>query len=299
MAVELADHQRADAERIARSYELLVGEADESVGAFELPQPLDEPVDEAVALGMRDQMQDDLGVGRRLHDGAVANELFAQRDAVSEVAIVADGEAAGIELGEQRLHVAQDGLAGGRIAHMADCGIAGQTVDDLAPRKGVADQAETTLGVEALAVEGDDAGRFLAAVLQGVQAERGNRGRVRVAENAEYAALFAQPIGIEIEEGGLRFRHRLSKRVIAPFLWPRSRPASRFGRRDHNPRPQACRRDCRVLHGDPQASAHPDCRYLQAAASSASLKWCFRGRPATSTSAIARSRPGPPAIWRF
>jgi hypothetical protein len=31
-----------------------------------------------------------------------------------------------------------------------------------------------------------------------------------VAENAEYAALFAQPIGIEIEEGGVSFRHRLS-----------------------------------------------------------------------------------------
>src|SRR6202035_3966721 len=63
-------------------------------------------------------------------------------------------------------------------------------------------------GVETLAVEGDDAGGFLAAVLQRVQAERRNRGRVRVAENAEYAALFAQPIRIKIEEGG--FRHRLS-----------------------------------------------------------------------------------------
>src|SRR4029077_8505933 len=102
----------------------------------------------------------------------------------------------------------QDGLAGGRIAHMADRGIAGQAVDDLAPRKGVADQAEAAFGVEPLAVEGDDAGGFLAAVLQRVQAERRDRGCVGVAENAEYAALLAQPIGIKIEEGG--FRHRLS-----------------------------------------------------------------------------------------
>jgi hypothetical protein len=72
--------------------------------------------------------------------------------------------------------------------------------------------------VETLAVEGDDAGRFLATVLQRVQAERRDRRRVRMAENAEHAALFAQPIGIKIEEGGLRFRHRLSKRVTAPFL---------------------------------------------------------------------------------
>jgi hypothetical protein len=31
-----------------------------------------------------------------------------------------------------------------------------------------------------------------------------------MAENAENAALFAQPIGIKIEEGGVSFRHRLS-----------------------------------------------------------------------------------------
>ena len=50
-AFELADHQRADAERVAGADQLLVGEADESVGAFERAQPLDEAVDEAVALG--------------------------------------------------------------------------------------------------------------------------------------------------------------------------------------------------------------------------------------------------------
>ena len=200
-AVELAQHQRPDAQRVARADQFLVGQADEGEGTFEHAQAFDEAVDEAVAMRARHQMQDHLGIGGRLHHGTVADQLFAQRDAVGEVAVVADGKAAGIKLGEQRLHVAQDGFAGGRIAHMADRGIAGQAVDDFAPRKGVADQAEAAFGVETLAVEGDDAGGFLAAVLQRVQAERGDRSRVRVAENAEYAALFAQPIGIKIEEG--------------------------------------------------------------------------------------------------
>ena len=74
-AVELADHQRADAERIARADQLLVGEADEGIGAFELAQALDEAVDEAVAPRARDQMQDHLGVGGRLHHRAVVHEL--------------------------------------------------------------------------------------------------------------------------------------------------------------------------------------------------------------------------------
>src|SRR6201746_644223 len=63
----------------------------------------------------------------RLHHGAVKHQLAAQRQSVGEVAVVADRETAGIELGEQRLHVAQDGGAGGGIADMADRDGAGQT----------------------------------------------------------------------------------------------------------------------------------------------------------------------------
>ena len=58
----------------------------------------------------------------------------------------------------------------------------------------VADEAEPALAVEMLAVVGDDAGGFLAAVLQGVQAERGELGCVRMAEDAEDAAFLPQPI---------------------------------------------------------------------------------------------------------
>src|SRR5688572_31241909 len=58
MAVELADHQRADAERVARADQLLVGEGDERIGSLELAQPVDEAVDEAVAQRPRHQVQD-------------------------------------------------------------------------------------------------------------------------------------------------------------------------------------------------------------------------------------------------
>ncbi len=50
-----------------------------------------------------------------------------------------------------------------------------------------------------LAVEGDDAGGLLAAMLQGVQAERGDRRGVRVAEDAEDAAFLVQRVVVEIE----------------------------------------------------------------------------------------------------
>ncbi len=144
-------------------------------------------------------MEDHLGVGGRLEDRALAHQFAAQRQAVGEIAVVGDGEAAGVQLGEQRLDVAQDGLAGGRIADMADGRHAGQPVDHLAAGEGVADQAEVAFGMEALAVEGDDAGGLLAAMLQRVQAERGDGGGVGMAENAEDAAFLAQPVVVEID----------------------------------------------------------------------------------------------------
>ncbi len=105
-AVEPAQHQRPDAERIARADQLLVGETDEGIGAFEHAQAFDQAVDEAVAARARDQMQDHLGVGGRLHHGAFAHQLAAQRQAVGQIAVVPNGEAASVQFGKQRLHVA-------------------------------------------------------------------------------------------------------------------------------------------------------------------------------------------------
>ena len=203
-AVEFAQHQRADAERIARADQLLVGERDQRVGALDLRERLDEAVDDARAARAGRKQEHDLGVGGRLADRAVADQFAPQRQAVGEIAVVGDREAAGVELGEQRLDVAQDRLAGGGIADMADRGGAGQALDRRGAGEMVADQPEAPLGMEPRAVEGDDARRLLAAMLQGVQAERGDRRRVGMAENAEYAAFLAQTVALEIERLPLR-----------------------------------------------------------------------------------------------
>ena len=144
---------------------------------------------------------------------------------------MADREAAAVELGEQRLHVAQDGLAGGRVAHVADRRGAGQALDHLAAGEVVADQAHPALGMEALAVERDDAGRLLAAVLERVQAERGDRGRVRMPEYAEDAALFTQPVAVKIEPGiAWSFGHLAHLLVERSGLAQRVAGASRLER---------------------------------------------------------------------
>ncbi len=63
----------------------------------------------------------------------------------------------------------------------------------------IADEALALFRLETAAVEGDDARRLLAAMLQGVEAEGGDRGRIGMAENAEHPAFLAQAIAIEIE----------------------------------------------------------------------------------------------------
>ena len=72
-------------------------------------------------------------------------ELLAQGEGVREVAVVSDREAAGVDIGKQRLHVAQDGIAAGRIAIVADRDVALQALDDAGAAEVVADEAHAAL----------------------------------------------------------------------------------------------------------------------------------------------------------
>ena len=112
-----------------------------------------------------------------------------------------DCKAAGLELGEQRLDVAQHGLAGRGIAHMADRRASRQTIDGRGVGKVVADQPLPALGVKPHAVIRDDARGLLAAMLQSMEAKRSNGGGVGVIENAKNAALFAQSVAVRVEAG--------------------------------------------------------------------------------------------------
>ena len=143
-------------------------------------------------------MQDDFGVGGRLHHGAVAHQFAAQGQPVGEIAVVADRETAGIEFREQRLHVAQDRLAGRGIADMADRRSTGQPFDHFAAGEGVADEAEPPLGMKTGPVEGNDARGLLAAMLEGVQSERRDGCGIGMTEDAEHPAFLAKRVRFQV-----------------------------------------------------------------------------------------------------
>ena len=97
----------------------------------------------------------------------------------------------------------------------------------------VADQAGMALGDELAVVIGDDAGGFLAAMLQSVQPQHGQRARIGMAENAENAALLVQRIPLKVLVAlvrpvmACRFRRCLSPREACLARW-RSRAIALF-----------------------------------------------------------------------
>ena len=138
-------------------------------------------------------MQQDLGIAARLEDRAVAHEIVAQLARVDEVAVVGHGDLAVGAIDQERLGVVQPALAGGRIARVADREVTGQRLERgfVERVRHVAHRAGRT---HAGTVGGDDAGAFLAAVLQRVQAQVREVGRLGIAEDAEDAAFVLELI---------------------------------------------------------------------------------------------------------
>jgi hypothetical protein len=74
---------------------------------------------------------------------------------------------------------------------MAKARTALQAIDDFFTGEMIADETHAAFGVEALTIKRNDAGGFLAAVLQGMEAEGGERCRIGMAVDAEHTAFFA------------------------------------------------------------------------------------------------------------
>ncbi|MEJ0044546.1 MAG: hypothetical protein WDM81_21025 [Rhizomicrobium sp.] len=202
--------QRAHAPGIAHADQLLRRQRDERIGALDLLQGVDQPVDDRLVVAARRQMDDDLGVGGRLEDAPLAHQFGAQRARIGEIAVMRERKAAAGQVGEHRLDVARRRAARRRIAVMAD----GEGAFEIERAGGVlaaedvADEARMPLRDEMALVIGDDAGRLLAAVLERMQAKDRQRAGIGVAEHAEHAAFLVELIVLKCF-AFWKARHRL------------------------------------------------------------------------------------------
>ena len=110
-----------------------------------------------------------------------------------------DRKATGLKLREQRLDIAQYGVAGRRVSHVADGRASRQSVDGRGIREVIANQPLSAFRVEPDAVESDDACRLLATMLKRMQPERGNGGGVGMVKDSKDAALFTQSVAVGVE----------------------------------------------------------------------------------------------------
>ncbi len=135
------------------------------------------------------------------------------------------GDAPALEIGVERLDVTQEAAPGGGIAGVADGRPARQALDDIGPTEGFSHVAGVTLVMESLAVVAGDAAGLLAAVLQGVQAQRRQRAGRFVAEHPEDAAFQPERILVDVGRRQVLLRSR-AHRVFSTRSSTRLREAA-------------------------------------------------------------------------
>ena len=169
VVIDTAEHERAEAERVAERDQRAFGKRDNGVGAFESPHRIrDRLVERRVVV--RDQRSDHLAVGGRAQRHALRAELLAQRRLVDEVAVVPERDRARASVLHERLRVRPLRRAGGRVARMADRDFAAQAMELLLVEH-LRHEAEVAHRRQApLLGDGDPRG-LLPAVLQREQPE--------------------------------------------------------------------------------------------------------------------------------
>ena len=145
---DAAEDQRAHAERVAHAHQRLGGQRHQRIGADHLLQRVDQPIDHGGVQADRDQVDEHLGVGGGLEQAAAPDQRPPQHVRVGQVAVMRHREAAELEIGVERLHVAQDGAAGRGVAVVADRRGAGQRGDHPRVAEIVADQAQAAMRME-------------------------------------------------------------------------------------------------------------------------------------------------------
>ena len=184
--LQSSERQRAEAVRIAHADDFRLGHHHERERALDAAER-----GEDVAIGrLREEVEDDLAVHRRLKNGALRFEFGAEQVRVHEVAIVPDGDLAARAVHHERLRIRDRAAAGGRVAHMAD-GTRALQPHEIAPLEDLRHEAHVHMPRKLRAgfPGGDDARALLTAVLEGEETVVGQLRRVWVTEHGEDAAL--------------------------------------------------------------------------------------------------------------
>ena len=185
----VAEHQRPDAVTIPQGEQAFGGTDHQAEGTAAAASRLADGRIPALAIVHRllDGEGDQLGIGGggELRLRGIGGDGLAELAGIHQVAVVSEGEGTEAGVEHHGLGVAGLAAAGGGIAVVADGQVTGQAlehrlIEHLADEAHVLVQAHQLAGAAGggirLHIEHGDAGRFLAAVLQGVETEVGEVG---------------------------------------------------------------------------------------------------------------------------
>jgi hypothetical protein len=172
---------------ITRGHQTALGQQQQGEGAPDLFQGDHQRLDHILPRVASHEMQNDLGVAGGLKDGALPLETAADLHRVDQIAVVNDGQRPHGGLDDNRLGIEQRARAGGRIAGVTYGPLAVEPSES-ATTEDIGHMAHSPVNVDPLPIPGDDTGALLAAVLEGVETQIGEVGRVFVAIDAKDAA---------------------------------------------------------------------------------------------------------------
>ena len=189
-----AHRERAEAVRIARHQDAILRQQHQRESAFHLQQRLAQRASQRALRRVRHQVQHQLGIARSLEHRAQPAQFLAQLRRVGDVAIVGNRQPPLVARNRKRLRVQQDGVAGRGIARVADGQFARQRGQHRFGED-IRHVPHLFARVDAAAVGGANAGRFLPPVLQGVQPQVGHLGGFGMAIDGDHTTFFMKFIG--------------------------------------------------------------------------------------------------------
>ena len=175
----------------------LSGQEEQGEGPHHLGEAGRERVLQALAMRAGVEVEDDLGVGGGLEDGARRLQLVAELAGVGQVAVVGHRDGPPMAVDEIGLGVSGHGVARGRVPRVADGPVALDRVQGGLVEH-VVHEAHALVHAQPPAVAAaDDPRRFLAPVLLGVEAEVGEVGGLRMAVDPEERAAIVEAVVVE------------------------------------------------------------------------------------------------------
>ena len=133
------------------------------------------------------KVQKHLAVHGGLEDGTRPFQFILEDMRIDEIAVVGQGIGPMLVAYEKRLGIAEDGTAGGGVAHMPHRAQAAQLFQVM-HFKNIGNQAHALVADDGFILADRDAGTFLSPVLQGVEPEIGQLRGVRMSVDAEKPA---------------------------------------------------------------------------------------------------------------